>query len=92
MHPYKITKHYGRSAFLCLSFLVLTYFLNVESCSYSVCILFVLAFLGILYPYNRGLLSTSLVLLYSLTSVVAGYITSSFHNQFCDAGWVISSL
>ncbi|XP_024034920.1 transmembrane 9 superfamily member 5 isoform X2 [Citrus clementina] len=52
-----------------------------------VCILFVLAFLGILYPYNRGLLSTSLVLLYSLTSVVAGYITSSFHNQFSDAGW-----
>ncbi|KAK9185651.1 hypothetical protein WN943_026009 [Citrus x changshan-huyou] len=52
-----------------------------------VCILFVLAFLGILYPYNRGLLSTSFLLLYSLTSVVAGYITSSFHNQFSDAGW-----
>ncbi|KAH7561235.1 hypothetical protein ACOSQ2_016349 [Xanthoceras sorbifolium] len=52
-----------------------------------VCILFVLAFLGFLYPYNRGLLSTSLVFIYTLTSVVGGYSAASFHNQFSNTGW-----
>ena len=52
-------------------------------------ILFVLAFLGVLYPYNRGALCTSLVVTYALTSVVAGYTASSFYSQFVETGWVI---
>lgn len=40
--------------------------------------LFTLAFLGIVYPYSRGALATSLVLVYILTSAVAGYIATSF--------------
>ncbi|KAG7947551.1 hypothetical protein I3843_14G100900 [Carya illinoinensis] len=50
-------------------------------------VLFLLAFLGVLYPYNRGALFTSLVLIYSLSSVVGGYIAASFHNQFAVTGW-----
>ncbi|KAF5470963.1 hypothetical protein F2P56_011445 [Juglans regia] len=50
-------------------------------------VLFLLAFLGVLYPYNRGALFTSLVLIYSLSSVVGGYVAASFHNQFAEAGW-----
>ncbi|XP_040994928.1 transmembrane 9 superfamily member 5-like isoform X2 [Juglans microcarpa x Juglans regia] len=50
-------------------------------------VLFLLAFLGVLYPYNRGALFTSLVLIYSLSSVVGGYIAASFHNQFAETGW-----
>ncbi|MBA0719753.1 hypothetical protein Golax_007405 [Gossypium laxum] len=57
-----------------------------------VCSLFVLVCLGILYPYNRGTLCTALVILYSLTSVVAGYTTASFHCQFAETGWKRSVL
>lgn len=56
--------------------------------SFSVCILFLLAFFGVLYPYNRGALLTSLVLVYALTSVVGGYTSAAFHNQFSETGWV----
>ncbi|TYH70008.1 hypothetical protein ES332_D05G090100v1 [Gossypium tomentosum] len=57
-----------------------------------VCSLFVLVCLGILYPYNRGTLCTALVILYSLTSGVAGYTTASFHCQFAETGWERSVL
>ncbi|XP_048234492.1 transmembrane 9 superfamily member 5 isoform X2 [Ricinus communis] len=52
-----------------------------------VCFLFVLAFIGVLYPYNRGALCNSFVFVYSLTSVVGGYTASSFHNKFAETGW-----
>lgn len=55
---------------------------------FRVFILFLLASFGVLYPYNRGALLTSLVLIYSITSAVAGYTAASFHNQFAEAGWV----
>ncbi|CAA7053343.1 unnamed protein product [Microthlaspi erraticum] len=44
--------------------------------------LFALAFTGFIYPYNRGMLLTSLVTIYTLTSVVAGYTSASFHSHF----------
>ncbi|XP_045832320.1 transmembrane 9 superfamily member 5 [Trifolium pratense] len=46
-----------------------------------------LAFIGTLYPYNRGGLSNCLVLLFTLSSVFAGYSTASFHGQFAENGW-----
>ncbi|XP_004241321.1 transmembrane 9 superfamily member 5 isoform X1 [Solanum lycopersicum] len=51
------------------------------------CCLFILAFLGVLYPYNRGALLTSLVIIYTLTSAVAGYSSASFYSQFIETGW-----
>ncbi|XP_050212923.1 transmembrane 9 superfamily member 5 [Mercurialis annua] len=54
--------------------------------------LFVLAFVGLVYPYNRGALCTSLILIYTLTSVVGGYAASSFHNKFAETGWKRSIL
>ncbi|KAK9022146.1 hypothetical protein V6N11_002434 [Hibiscus sabdariffa] len=59
---------------------------------YSTANLIVLVCLGILYPYNRGTLCTALVILYSLTSVVAGYTTASIHCQFAETGWERSVL
>ncbi|KVI00070.1 Nonaspanin (TM9SF) [Cynara cardunculus var. scolymus] len=38
-----------------------------------VCLLFVLAFFGVVYPYSRGIISTSLVVFFILTAPVAGY-------------------
>ncbi|XP_057479703.1 transmembrane 9 superfamily member 5-like [Actinidia eriantha] len=54
--------------------------------------LFALAFLGILYPYSRGALCTSLVVIYTLTSTISGYSTASFYNQFVETGWERSVL
>ncbi|OWM73657.1 transmembrane 9 superfamily member 5 [Punica granatum] len=56
------------------------------------CFLFILSFLGILYPYNRGALSTALVLAYTFTSVIAGSTAAYFHNQFAETGWERSVL
>lgn len=54
--------------------------------------LFIMAFLGILYPYNLGSLSTSVVVIYSLTFPAAGYCTAFFHCQFLRTGWEKSVL
>ncbi|KAL8204778.1 hypothetical protein R6Q57_010401 [Mikania cordata] len=52
-----------------------------------ICMLFILAFLGFLYPYSRGVISTSLVVFSILTSPVAGYSATSFFCQFSEIGW-----
>ncbi|KAK6163547.1 hypothetical protein DH2020_000411 [Rehmannia glutinosa] len=50
-------------------------------------VLFVLAFLGVFYPYSRGALSTSIFISYTLTSAVAGYTSASFCSQYAETGW-----
>lgn len=57
-----------------------------------ICLLFSLVFLGVISPYSHGVLGTSLVMIYNLTSVVAGYTTASFHCQFAENGWERSVL
>ncbi|KAI3826389.1 hypothetical protein L1987_00437 [Smallanthus sonchifolius] len=52
-----------------------------------ICLLFVLSFFGVLYPYSRGIISTSLVVLFILTAPVAGYSATSFFGQFFETGW-----
>ncbi|MFS7908061.1 putative nonaspanin (TM9SF) [Helianthus anomalus] len=52
-----------------------------------ICLLFLLAFVGVLYPYSRGTISTSLVLFSILTAPIAGYNASSFFGQFFETGW-----
>ncbi|CAH9070819.1 unnamed protein product [Cuscuta europaea] len=52
-----------------------------------ICFLFILSFLGILYPYNRGALSTTLVIIYTLTSAIAGFTSASFYSKFVETGW-----
>ncbi|KAJ8641512.1 hypothetical protein MRB53_018206 [Persea americana] len=44
--------------------------------------IFVLAFMGAFYPHNRGAIFSSLFIVYALTSVVAGYTSSSLHTQW----------
>ncbi|XAR60135.1 hypothetical protein NMG60_11033387 [Bertholletia excelsa] len=55
-------------------------------------LLFALAFLGIIYPYNRGALGTSLVVIYALTSTISGYCSASFYSRFIETGWEKSVL
>lgn len=42
------------------------------------------------YPYNRGALFTALVVIYALTSGIAGYTASSFYHQLEGTNWVCS--
>ncbi|BBN04783.1 ABC-2 type transport system permease protein [Marchantia polymorpha subsp. ruderalis] len=50
--------------------------------------IFMLALVGVFYPYNRGALYTALVVIYALTSGIAGYTASSFYKQLEGNNWV----
>ncbi|KAF3592076.1 hypothetical protein DY000_02025004 [Brassica cretica] len=50
--------------------------------------IFMLSLVGVFYPYNRGALFTALVVIYALTSGIAGYTASSFYCQLEGKNWV----
>ncbi|KAJ1410533.1 Nonaspanin [Sesbania bispinosa] len=50
--------------------------------------IFMLALVGVFYPYNRGALFTALVVIYALTSGVAGYSAASFYYTIEGKNWV----
>lgn len=50
--------------------------------------IFVLAIIGVFYPYNRGLLYTAQIVLYALTAGFAGYTSSSLYKQMDGEHWV----
>ncbi|RZB92421.1 Transmembrane 9 superfamily member 3 isoform C [Glycine soja] len=50
--------------------------------------IFILALVGVFYPYNRGALFTALVVIYALTSGIAGYTATSFYCQLEGTNWV----
>lgn len=50
--------------------------------------IFLLALVGVFYPYNRGALFTALVVIYSVTSGIAGYIASNLYLQLEGTDWV----
>lgn len=58
-------------------------------CDFSTIFIFILALVGVFYPYNRGALFTALVVIYALTSGIAGYTATSFYCQLEGANWVI---
>ncbi|KAL3716346.1 hypothetical protein ACJRO7_008016 [Eucalyptus globulus] len=50
--------------------------------------IFILALIGVFYPYNRGVLFTALVVIYALTSGIAGYTATSLYCQLEGTNWV----
>jgi hypothetical protein len=50
--------------------------------------IFLLALVGVFYPYNRGALFTALVVIYALTAGIAGYTAASFFCQLEGTNWV----
>ncbi|KAK4283359.1 hypothetical protein QN277_000316 [Acacia crassicarpa] len=50
--------------------------------------IFILAFFGVFYPYDRGALFTALIVIYALTSVVAGYTATTFYCQLEGMNWI----
>ncbi|XP_028098204.1 transmembrane 9 superfamily member 2-like isoform X3 [Camellia sinensis] len=47
-----------------------------------------LGFVGVFYPYSRGALLTALVVVYAITSGIAGYTAVSLYCQFEGTNWV----
>ena len=54
----------------------------------SAIFIFLLALIGVFYPYNRGALFTALVVIYALTSGIAGYSAASMYRQLEGTNWV----
>ncbi|KAL4196031.1 hypothetical protein AMTRI_Chr04g181310 [Amborella trichopoda] len=50
--------------------------------------IFILGLVGVFYPYNKGVLSTALIVIYALTSSIAGYTATSFYCQLDGTNWV----
>ncbi|WMV18907.1 hypothetical protein MTR67_012292, partial [Solanum verrucosum] len=50
--------------------------------------IFMMALVGVFYPYNRGAPFTTLMVIYALTSSVAGYTSTSFYCQLEGTNWV----
>lgn len=59
---------------------------------HSAIFIFLLALVGVFYPYNRGALFTALVVIYALTSGIAGYTATSFYLQLEGKNWVSHTL
>ncbi|KAK9810322.1 hypothetical protein WJX72_008660 [[Myrmecia] bisecta] len=50
--------------------------------------IFMLALVGVFYPYNRGALLTACVVLYALTAGVAGYVAGVCYKIMGGTNWV----
>jgi hypothetical protein len=50
--------------------------------------IFLLACVGVFYPYNRGGLFTALIVLYALTAGISGYVAASYFRQMEGGSWV----
>jgi hypothetical protein len=48
---------------------------------------FVLALVGVFYPYNRGALLTACIVLYALTAGIAGYVAANNYRQMGGENW-----
>lgn len=55
---------------------------------FLVLFIFMLALVGVFYPYKGGEMWTALVTIYALTSGIAGYTASSFYKQMEGTNWV----
>lgn len=94
---YYLALHFHCTFFSLFSFCVFFYF-SFTDCYCSICsrlfstvFIFILALVGVFYPYNRGALFTALVVIYALTSGIAGYTATSFYCQLEGTNWVYAN-
>lgn len=70
-----------------MMFTLINFFVSLDI-QRSTVFIFVLALIGVFYPYNRGALFTALVVIYALTSGIAGYTATAFYCQLEGTNWV----
>ncbi|PON79238.1 Nonaspanin [Parasponia andersonii] len=51
-------------------------------------LILVLGLIGIFHSYNRGRLLTALIIIYTITSTIAGYTATSFYCQLGGTNWL----
>ena len=51
-------------------------------------LVFLLALIGVFYPYNRGAPHTAFIIFYALTAGIAGYVSASLYRQMGGEHWV----
>ncbi|CAI5950181.1 unnamed protein product [Closterium sp. NIES-65] len=54
---------------------------------FLVLLMFILTLVGVLYPYNHGASWTALVVIYAMTSAIAGYTSASLYKQMEGTNW-----
>ena len=54
--------------------------------------IFLLSLLGLYYPYNRGAILTSCVVLYAATAGLAGYSSGKLYKQMGGTNWVRNNI
>ncbi|KAG1653817.1 hypothetical protein FOA52_001020 [Chlamydomonas sp. UWO 241] len=50
-------------------------------------LVFVMALVGMFYPYNRGALLSALVVIYALTASISGYVSGLHYKMFGGTDW-----
>eukprot|EP00897_Mesotaenium_endlicherianum_P009077 jgi/Mesen1/8198/ME000442S07474 len=50
--------------------------------------IFLLALIGVFYPYNRGAPYTACIVLYALTAGISGYVSAHYYRQMGGDSWV----
>ncbi|XP_049348578.1 transmembrane 9 superfamily member 2-like isoform X2 [Solanum verrucosum] len=92
--PHILEIHWFSIINSCVTVLLLTSFLAtilmrvLKNDFIKTIFIFMMALVGVFYPYNRGALFTALLVIYALTSGVAGYTSTSFYCQLEGTNWV----
>lgn len=67
-------------------------FCAILGCGVQIMLIFVcmltLAVVGVFYPYGRGTAYAAILVIYSLTAVVAGYVSGSMYRRLNGSVWV----
>eukprot|EP01059_Diplonema_ambulator_P014790 TRINITY_DN25782_c0_g1_i1.p1 TRINITY_DN25782_c0_g1~~TRINITY_DN25782_c0_g1_i1.p1 ORF type:complete len:585 (+),score=173.44 TRINITY_DN25782_c0_g1_i1:23-1756(+) len=71
-------------------------FTSILGCGMQLLLVFLsmltLSVVGVFYPHTRGTMYAAIVVIYSLTSVVAGYVSGLYYKKFGHTQWVHSVL
>ena len=67
-------------------------FCSILGCGVQIMLIFIfmltLAVLGVFNPYGRGTTFASIIILYSLTAIIAGYVSGSMYKSMGGTAWV----
>lgn len=50
--------------------------------------IFILACVGVFYPYSRGAMYTAMIVLYALTACISGFVAAKYYRQMEGESWV----
>lgn len=67
-------------------------FASIVGCGSQIMLIFLcmltLAVVGVFYPHGRGTMYATVIFIYALTAVIAGYVSGSFYKKLGGTEWV----